>query len=221
MEREAEDPTWHLSMLHPLVFELSNVEEVAGSRGMFKWGGFKTTPLKGSMFPALDEHLVNGIHSVGKLVATEINVGWENLRVAQSHVFEHAGSRIHDREMRDGVEKTLGGDRCELLQALDNHQITIADIDTTKEDIETVCNEGGVKVGGYQQKQSKVCHGCQVNDFVQGCLEHPRDASHIQHNCLLVRGACLGGTRKSAVHCSARSDQRPSYRYPKTAEISG
>jgi hypothetical protein len=53
------------------------------------------------------------------------------------------------------------------------------------------------------------CHHCrevfqggQADSFVQGRLEHPRNASQVQRNCLLVQTVDLsgGGGHKPVVH---------------------
>jgi len=100
--------------------------------------------------------------------------------------------------MRDDVEKTQGGHSCELLQPLHYHlAVTNAPFRATDENIETICNEGGVRA-------DKCCHRCEVfqgrqeDEFIQGRPERPRNTPEVQH----------GRTSAKPSDCCARQKDR-------------
>ena len=61
-----------------------------GNKDVFITGWFIVTPPKALMSHTLNEHLMDGIHSVGELVAMESNIGWENFVVVLTYIPEGA-----------------------------------------------------------------------------------------------------------------------------------
>ena len=129
---------------------------------------------------------------------------------------------MHYQQMRGGVKKRQGGHHCKLLEPLHDSHITFVDIHlhTTNESTEAIRNKGGVKVGECRHR-CKVFQGGEVDGFVQGSLEHPRNTSQVQNNCFLVQTMRLReeGVQDTAIHCPTKRDQHPSYRSPDVTGI--
>ena len=77
----------------------------------------------------------------------EINVGGKYLVVLSLEVYEVARSWIRGREMVKSTEESIGRCHCKLFKPLHDHHLATTDTDAPNEYVETIYNEGGVKVG--------------------------------------------------------------------------
>ena len=84
-----------------------------------------------------------------------INVGREYLVVLSLEVYEVTRSWIRGREMVKGTEESIGRYCRQLFKPLNDPHLAIADTDPPDEYVETIYNEGRVKVG-------EVWHRCRV-----------------------------------------------------------
>ena len=88
MKCKTEDPIRNPPLSHTFVFEFDKLYEGVGDDGVFIAGWFVVTPLEGPMSPAWNEYPADGIHNVGELVTTEVDIGGENLGVALDDILE-------------------------------------------------------------------------------------------------------------------------------------
>ena len=110
---------------------------------------------------------------------------WETPSKPPAGVLKDPLRRIRGHEVGKHVEAAHGGHSYKLLKLLSDYRIVLADCDVTREDVETICHEGGVEV-------SRCCHqeivqGQQTDRSIQRCPEGPSDAVLVQHGYLALR----------------------------------
>ena len=88
MECKAEDHTWDLCWLSPLVIGHGNLHKIVGSYGKFMGGGVVVTPLEGPTPSPSNKQTAGNIYSVVRLVAMEMDPKWEDLAVALVYILE-------------------------------------------------------------------------------------------------------------------------------------
>ena len=90
VERETEDQPGNFRLLRPLVPKLGELYKCLGDESVFITGWFIVIPREVPTVRGSDEYPMDGIHSVGEFVATEISLGWENPGVALADIIKHA-----------------------------------------------------------------------------------------------------------------------------------
>ena len=108
---------------------------------------------------------VNLRHRGSEWEICEINVARKYLVVLSLEVYEVTRSWIRSREMVKGTEESMGRYCRELFQPLNDPHFAIADTDAPDEYVETIHNEGGVKVGEVWHR-CQVFEGQEMNGFV-------------------------------------------------------
>ena len=102
--------------------------------------------------------------------------------------------------MKEGVEETGSGRNGKLLEpSLYHHNPKeTVDADAVDEDVEATGNKGWVEFSKFRCC-CEVFESYEVDKFVQGCLEDPRDALQIQRNCALIQIMCLRDVGKPVI----------------------
>lgn len=146
MEREAEDPTRDFlpEILYSLVLGPSELGESVTGYDVFVTGWFLIPQIGPPFIPVWIEYTFDCAKGVGKWEAAGVGPGVENRHVTTPDIFKDTGRWVHDREVRKGEEEAGSGHRREWLQPLRNHCSSVNDFHTANEDVETICNEGGV-----------------------------------------------------------------------------
>jgi hypothetical protein len=148
MKHEAEDPTWHLFALRPLMSCPGSPDQVPCECDVFL-GRWSIVPLNTAWVPRIRGPSMEFYRRVTERKVREICFCRENPVVALAHIVKDDGSRVRGQKMIEGTRKGLEGRCREWFQALHNQHLAIAYTDTTDEDFETLCKKGGVKIGEF------------------------------------------------------------------------
>ena len=145
MEREAEEPTWHLLVSSPPVFEPRKLGQSTRNDDVFVAGWLVIRPLdpldlrgpprnQGNFVHVswecctqpggLIEYAVDRAESMGEWEATKISPRGENPSISMTDIFN---PRIHSCEVGKCVEATQGGHRCKLLRPLNDRHFLFCD----------------------------------------------------------------------------------------------
>ena len=144
MKCEVESPVGYPSLWCLLISYPGNLNHIPRDRNVSPSRRSVVAPL----CIAIDQ-IVNPSHRGVERETPELGPEREKPDVTLADVYEDVRSWIDGQEMMKGAEKTHGGHCRELLQLVYNHHLAIPDIHATDEKIETICNEGRVKVGEY------------------------------------------------------------------------
>ena len=170
VECEAEDKPGNLSVLPLLTFCLGSLGHIPRSCNVFLSGWFIVVPLDAVRVPV--GQVTDHSHCVVEREAPEIGLEWKTPPVAPTYILKDARSRVRDRKMMKGTEKTHSGHLRKLFQPLCNNHLMIVNVNATDEDIKTICDKGGIEVDLCCHHR-KVFQGWQADGFIQGRLEHP------------------------------------------------
>lgn len=149
-------------------------------------------------------------HCGTDLKMREIGFGRENLVVTSFEVGENARRRIGGCKMMKGAAETIGGRYCKLFHPLYDHHFSAADTDAPSEYVETMTNEGGMKVGKLWHRH-EVFECREENGVIQRCLKDPRDAPQVHRDCLLawMKDSKGGDGGERAICCPVAAYQLP------------
>jgi hypothetical protein len=178
VECKSENQTGYLPTLHLLVPYYGALYHSPCKQNVIltRWPvviPLEVTKVARLMGQSMDDH-----YSVIERKTTEIGPERENPAVAAEDFCQDVRGWICNPEAMKGVEETSSGHRRKLAQPLDNNHLVIAQTDAPGEHIETIRDKGRVKTSKFGHCL-KAFQGCQVNGFVKGCLERPRNASKV------------------------------------------
>ena len=185
MKGEAEEPAGYPLMPSPLVFEPGNLGKSVCNHDVFITGWFVVLPLDVPLAVRWGPRIEYGLDYAQDREVIGVCPLWENPSEPLAGVLKDPLRRIRGHEVGKHVEAAHGGRSCKLLEPLSDYYIVIVNFDTTKEDVEAICDESGVEV-------SRCCHweivqGQQTDRPIQRCPEGPRDAVLVQHNYLVLQ----------------------------------
>ena len=135
--------------------------------------------------PTFVNRTVDNFHGVIERKIVEICLERKNPAITPAKVNQSTRSWIRYPKMVKGTEQASNGHHRKPVQPLHNHTLATTDTDTPNKHVETVHCEGRVRAGEVGDCR-KVFRGSQVDRFVQGCLEGPRNASKVWE-CLLAQ----------------------------------
>ena len=201
MKGEAEEPAGHPLMPSPLVFEPGNLGKSVCNHDVFITGWFVVLPLDSRLAVRWEPRIEYGLdytqdreligvcplsgNPSGPPCENQSEPLSENPSEPLAGVLKDPLRRIRGHEVGKCMEAAHGGRSCKLLEPLSDYYIVIVNFDTTKEDVEAICDESGVEV-------SRCCHweivqGQETDRPIQRCPEGPRDAVLVQHNYLALQ----------------------------------
>jgi hypothetical protein len=138
-------------------------------------GEFVVMPLDVTGVTELNSDGVDRGHRGMEREICEIDLRGEGIIVTLSKVRQDIRSWIGGCKMMNSTEEAAGRSCSESFQTSQNHHLSAADVNTTDEDFETIRNDGGIKVRKIWDG-CEVLEGGQVDSFVEGSLEDPRNA---------------------------------------------
>ena len=186
MNYEAEDPTWHLFTLRLPMSCPGSPNHIPCKCDMFPSRWSIAVPLNTARLPEIRGPSVERSRRITERESCEIGFNGKDPVVAPAYVTKDDGSRIRGQEVIKDTHKRLEGCYRERLQPLHEHHLAIAYMDTSNENFETTCENGGVKVGEFHHLR-EVIQGRKLYGFAQGRLEHPRDTPQVQGDCVVMR----------------------------------
>ena len=215
-------PTGYFPTLRPLISHVRNLDHMPREWSAFLARKSVVVPLEVAEVSILASRhqRVNDRYGVVERETGEVGVGRENPVVTSANIFQNVRGWICFPKMGKGMQERSCGHGRKLFQPLHNHHLVVTDADTANKHIETIDDESRVhacEIGRCRE----VFGSRQVDGFVQGYLECPRNASKIRWSCLGCGGAHAGQPANKVIGPNREGGQRQDRGSRKMIAING